>query len=435
MVRRLGGLMLLGLIVTLVAAACGGDDATPTPIIIEKEVIKEVEVQVEVEKEVIREVEVEKAVVREVIKEVQVTPTPTPGPTATPTTDPATLTANFRIMASSGYASFIEGYREALSRATGDRITLTPEEATGDDAVNFTRSRPEEARKTMFTLTEEQATMWQEGGINFNGELSFEKRPSLIFAVYPAACMTIQTLDPEIKTVYDLDGKRMHLWNNSGGSAAWYANMIMVMRAAGIYDTTTLLTGGKYPTTALADREVDATTMGIVFADSRKASSGASAHRLAQATGTYQLVDIPLEVIEAVRADPANKAWVDAGTLEPVKLEAGWARGAYGTDYNVIPDGGIYCLSGNGVHWGISPDADAEEIYQFTSAIFEHRVDIANTYFPFLMPQLADRIGHIWAPQENFHPGAVRAFEEFGLTFGTPGIREWEAAHPDGRID
>ena len=430
MIRGLGRLMLLGLLVTLVAAACGGDDPTPTPIIIEKEVIKEVEVQVEVEKEVIREVEVEKEVVREVIKEVEVTPTPTPGPTATPTTDPATVEQNFRLMATGFYAGFVEGYRQALDKETGGRITMTPEEADNDDAVNFLRNRPEESHKTIYILTEEQVLMWQEGGINFNGELSFEKRPELLWSVFPAACMSITTLDPDIKTVYDLAGKRMHLWNNAGRNAGWYANMSMVLKAADVFDKATLLTGGKYPTTALADREVDAITGGIVFADSKNASSGSGTHRLAQATGTLQFVDIPSEVIEKMREQ--NPAWVAAGTLEEVVLQPGYARAAFGTDYNVVPEGGIRCLSGNGIHWATSPDADAEAIYQTTKAIIDNRLDLGNTYWPYLMPQWGDRIGHIWAPLENFHPGSRRAYEETGLSYGTPGIRQWEADNPEG---
>ena len=111
------------LLVLVLAVACGAD-ATPTPVVIEKEVIKEVEVPVEVIKEVIKEVEVTKEVIKEVevekevIKEVEVTkevvkevikevvkevvkeevvvatptaapPTPTLRPTATPTPVPA----------------------------------------------------------------------------------------------------------------------------------------------------------------------------------------------------------------------------------------------------------------------------------------------------------------------------------------------------------
>ncbi len=430
MVRRFGLLMLLGLVVALVAAACGGSDPTPTPIVIEKEVIKEVRVEVEVEKEVIREVEVEKEVVREVVKEVQVTATPTPAATPTPTTDPAKVTANFRLMATTFYAGFVEGYRQALDKETGGRITMTPEEADNDDAVNFLRNRPEESHKTMYILTEEQVLMWQEGGINFNGELSFEKRPKLLWSVFPAACMSISTLDPEIKTVSDLAGKRMHLWTNAGRNAGWYTNMSMVLKAAGIFDQTTLLTGGKYPTDALADREVDAITGGIVFADSKNASSGSGSHRLAQATGSFRFVDIPPDVIQTVRDQ--NPAWVAAGTLETVILKPGYARAAFGTSYNVVPSPQLHCLSGNGIHWATSPDADAEAIYQTTKSIIDNRIDLGNTYWPYLMPQWGDRIGHIWSPLDNFHPGAQRAYEETGLNYGTPGIRQWEADNPDG---
>ena len=114
-------------------------------------------VEVPVEKEVIVEVPVEK----EVIVIVEVTPTPTAGPTATPTTNPETVTAQFRLMASTFYASFVEGWRQAMDINTGGRLTMVPEEATGDDAVNFLRNQPQEAATTLYTLTEEQALMWQ----------------------------------------------------------------------------------------------------------------------------------------------------------------------------------------------------------------------------------------------------------------------------------
>jgi len=429
MARRFTVTMLLGLVMALVAAACGGSDAVAAPVVIEKEVIREVEVIKEVPVEVERIVEVEKEVVREVEVIVEVEKAGPAAAPPTPTTNPATVTKNFRLMASGFYASFVEGYRQALDKNTGGRITMTPEEATGDDAVNFLRNKPGEAATTMFTLTEEQALMWQTGGINFNGELSFEKRPTLLWSVFPAACMSINTLDLEIVNVHDLAGKRMHLWNNSGGSAAWHANMTQVLKAAGVFNTATILTGGKYPTDALADREVDAIIGGIVFADSKNASSGSGTHRLAQATGTFHFVDIPPDVIEKTREQ--NPRWVAAGTLERVVLKPGYARKAFGTDYNVVPSPELNCLSGNGVHWGISPDADAEAVYQMTKSILDN-VDIGNTYWPYLMPQWGERLGHIWAPADNFHPGAKRAYEETGTSFGTAGIREWEAANPDG---
>ena len=59
------------LAILVVAAACAASD-TPTPIVVEKEVIKEIEVPVIVEKEVIKEIEVPVIVEKEVIREIEV---------------------------------------------------------------------------------------------------------------------------------------------------------------------------------------------------------------------------------------------------------------------------------------------------------------------------------------------------------------------------
>ena len=76
-------LIITPLVFLLMAlAACGG--TTAEPIVVEKEVIKEIVKEVPVVKEVIKEVPkeviVEKEVVREVVKEVFVIPTSTPRP-------------------------------------------------------------------------------------------------------------------------------------------------------------------------------------------------------------------------------------------------------------------------------------------------------------------------------------------------------------------
>ncbi len=88
--RRLVGLHLPALMVGValllaLAAACGEGD-TPTPLVIEKQVVVEKEVVKEVPKEVVVEKEVEKEVVKEVPVVVVVTPTmaPTPTPAAFP---------------------------------------------------------------------------------------------------------------------------------------------------------------------------------------------------------------------------------------------------------------------------------------------------------------------------------------------------------------
>ena len=83
-------LILLPLVAILIVAVACGDDATPAPSVIEREVVKEV--PVEVVREVIKEVEVPKEVIkeievpREVVKEIEVQVPVTVVAVATPTT-------------------------------------------------------------------------------------------------------------------------------------------------------------------------------------------------------------------------------------------------------------------------------------------------------------------------------------------------------------
>ena len=72
MVRRIGRFALLFYVsvMVLVLAACGAE-APAQPVVVEKEVVKEVEKPVIVEKEVVKEVEKPVMVEKEVVKEVE----------------------------------------------------------------------------------------------------------------------------------------------------------------------------------------------------------------------------------------------------------------------------------------------------------------------------------------------------------------------------
>ena len=103
--KRVVAFGLLGLVLAMALAACGGE-ATPETVVVEKEVIKEVPVEVVVEKEVIKEVPVEVVVEKEVIKEVLVEvvvekevikEVPVPGETIVVKEEPSASEEPFRI--------------------------------------------------------------------------------------------------------------------------------------------------------------------------------------------------------------------------------------------------------------------------------------------------------------------------------------------------
>ena len=423
MIRRLGGLFAVALTVALVAAACGGDDeATPTPIVIEKEVIKEVQVQVE--KEVIKEVEVEKEVVREVQVIVEVTPTPTSAP-PTPTPRAAGDIQYEWLFNDSqrSYGFMVEAVREMLDVAYAGNITITPKDNTRLGAIQFVNDNPEQYATTIFSQQELDILLWQ-GPIAITGAPAAHKRPATMWSMYPVACLMFYSRSPDITSIYDLDGKDVYV-GVAGHTSVLESNMLFT--AAGVSPNT--IVGGKGGVARLSDGEVDATLFWTLFADSMGASENPSTHQAMVLNGDWVWVDTPIEVIETAQA--SNPAWTEAGALQPISVFKGGLRAAARTDYDIIKEDGLTCVGSGSPTFHTSPDAPEDVVYATMKGIIDNR-EISDLYFGFYSKLWQQRLGQYSVPQRYFHPGAARAYEEAGLGYGVEGIREWEAAHPDG---
>lgn len=402
MLRRLSALIIGAIIVSVVAAACGSDDPTPTPVVVEKEVIKEVIVEV--------------------------TPTPTSLPTATPTVDPDTITYNWRVMDSIGFSGFLmEAVREMLDISYGGRITLTPEDSSRIGAIQFVNANPGEYEKTMFTQTEEDILLWS-GDVAFTGAPAANKRPAAMYAHYPAACTIIFTRDSSINTVYDLAGKRVY--TGSIGHT-WPVLAQMLFDGADIAATVDVVTGGKPGNQRLPDGEIDAVFYGYLLANSLRGSSDPPTHQGMLLRGDYQVVDIPLDLIAAT--GEKYPLWRDRGTLTPIEMKKGGVNFAAGIDYDIPQKEGMQCIAGITPMRHTSPDAPEQVVYLTVRAVIENKL-ISDDYFPFYSEMWQQQLGHYSVPQEFFHPGAQRAYEEAGQTYGLEGMREWEAEHPSGEL-
>ena len=385
------------------------------------------------------------------------TATPTPAPTATPTEaamapdegdgemmpeDDEIPTAHFRFLAGqSTYAPFIEGWREMVDRGTDGRITFTPQDATEQEAMDFIqRNRQEydadgvEGTGLIFRLNEDHVPLWDtaedlgltpqqavEQNMNFTGGLVVTPRPQNLWMSFPAACMNWYTLDPEIRSVRDFEGKRV-LMGSPGNTVLPVA--ILLTEAAGIRGTFTEVIGGAKPgTEMLADRDVDVTGNGIIFAGHPLASATSAVNQVATLTGSLFNVDTPLDVIEAARS--ANPAWTQNGLLPPVKLHRGDLSRAAKVNYDMVRAEEEWCTGSITVNFMTSPYADEAAMYHIARSVVEN-IDLADDYFPFISLTWKERFAHTWNPQSSFHPGARRAYEEAGVTYGIEGIREWE---------
>ncbi|MBM3940965.1 MAG: hypothetical protein FJ318_08825 [SAR202 cluster bacterium] len=253
------------------------------------------------------------------------TPTAAPGTTptagATPTTGAgATLDPNFkaefRVLAQvATYAPMIEGWKEMVRRGLGDKITFTVQDATEGDAVDYTNRNPNRYTRTIFRLNEDHVPLW-EVGQNFTGGKTISPRPQNLWTAFSAACMNWYTLDPNIKTMLDMKGKRVYIGTPSNTVLPVAERLL---RAAGMEGQFTPIIGGaKLGQDYLADRDVDVAGSGIIFAGHPLASATAQYKQIAQLTGSLHFVSMPIEVIEKAREQ--NPEWVEAYLLPPVKI-------------------------------------------------------------------------------------------------------------------
>lgn len=414
---RILGLALLGVAVLAVLAACGADPtptATAAPVPTATPTATAAPVPT-------------------------ATPTrpPAPGttpvaaaPTATPTATPKpapkddlTLKAEFRIMAGLvSAAPFVEGWREMIARGTGNRITMVPQDATEADAVDFIGRNPQQYTRTIFRLNEDHVPLW-DAGLNFTGGKTISPRPMNLFMQFPAACMNWYTLDPKIKTIFDFTGKRVHI-GTPGNTVQPVAERLI--KAAGMEGKFTPIIGGRNSVDQLADREVDVTGSGIIFAGHPLGSATAQYNQLAALTGKMHFVSTPLEVINKAREQ--NPDWVKGGLLPPVKIYKGDLSAAAKVNYPIAQEDG-YCVGSITVNFQTSPNTEETLMYQVVKSLIDNRA-LADTYFPFVSQVWKERLGHTWNLQSSFHPGARRAYEETGVTYGVEGIRAWEAKNP-----
>ena len=385
------------------------------------------------------------------------TATPTPAPTATPTEaamepkedegemmpkEDEIPVAHFRFLAGqASYAPFIEGWREMVDRGTGGKITFTPQDASEQEAMDFIqRNRHEydadgvDGTGLIFRLNEDHVPLWDtaedlglspreavDQNMNFTGGLVVTPRPQNLWMSYPAACMNWYTLDPEIRSVHDFEGKRV-LMGSPGNTVLPVA--IILTEAAGVRGTFTEIIGGAKPGhEALQDRDVDVTGHGIIFAGHPLGSATPQINQVATLTGSLFNVDTPLDVIEQGRAN--NPEWANNGLLPPVKLLRGDLSRAAKVNYDMVRAEEEYCTGSITVNFMTSPYASEAAMYHIARSVVEN-IDLADDYFPFISLTWKERFAHTWNPQSSFHPGARRAYEEAGVTYGIEGIREWE---------
>jgi TRAP transporter TAXI family solute receptor len=203
---------------------------------------------------------------------------------------------------------------------------------------------------------------------------------------------TIMTADPKIKTIYDLQGKRMNI-----GTPAAFTAFAKYLEVLDLKFSKTVRIGHAQGKDAIVDGTLDAAIATLWRAGNKWAPSPAAQELMGQKNG--RLVSVPKEAIEKVRK-VYPEAWY--GEAPP---------GALGT-WQTEPLGYFYQLNGFFVH----PKFPEDLAYEIVKTIASHGKDLKNYHAS--MGAMVDPAFLSSLPSEldfaDYHPGAVRYYKEIG---------------------
>lgn len=204
---------------------------------------------------------------------------------------------------------------------------------------------------------------------------------------------TVMTADPKIKTLYDLQGKRM----NVGTPAAFFA-FAKYCEALDLKFSRTVRIGHAQGKDAIVDGTLDAAIATLWRVGTKWAPSPAAQELFSQKNG--RLVSVPKEAMEKVRKI-YPEAWY--GEAPP---------GAFGA-WQTEPLGFFFQLNGFFVH----PKFPEDLAYEIVKTIAGHGNEMKG-YHASLGAMVDPAFLASLSPELDFadyHPGAVRYYTEIGV--------------------
>ena len=232
-----------------------------------------------------------------------------------------------------------------------------------------------------------------------------------VLALFPNAGWGLVTTNPQIKTIRELQGKVVDAGGielNGGGLM-----LLDMLRRVGVQIDKVDISKQTRELTSraeqLADGISDVAHSGIID----KLQLSPSMVELIRKKRLY-LVDQTEEAIAPL-----------APATYPYAVCPGAIQRQYKLDYDPNQGRKVFSMYVVPSSWA-SKEMPENVMYEYVSTIIKLREKLVN-YLPAYGKALAEQMGHVPVAQSLFHPGAARAFNEFGVTFGLEGIRAWES--------
>ncbi len=364
------------------------------------------------------------------------TPTPPPPPTATPTPVPAeaptaapadameepTPTAmmmeehdpvTVNLLATLNFmAEIVEPMRRILEEQESF-VSMTVEDTTGGPSAGWVifNQIEEDQRKLMIPWTLENDHHLAESGLSPRFPEGVQGPPMVLMKVGPLGCSGVGTLDPDIVTFADLDGKTLQ-----GGTRPSLRHIDAAI-ALGIEVNHVEHGTSDVTVRELKNGQIDASYYHMT---GHTRPTPLLLQLLQEQDGGFYFVDVK-PAIEAIQEQFPGK-WP---YMFPVPLFAGELKETWNLGTDPIRGDVSHCFGGQNPYFAVSAEMDEEVAYEIVYQTVKNREDFRR-FLTGDIDAIVDTLGMTYRPQRDYHPGARRAFEDLGYPYGLEATIEYQ---------
>lgn len=302
---------------------------------------------------------------------------------------------NYSLMSAPfGSGSYVLGSAlEQIVAANHPMIRISHSESPGFAFNHMLLQKEPEKRKTMIIGSGRAIS-----ALAVRGEPPFKEKlpPVKALANYNLGSNFLATLDPNIKTVADLKGKRVALGRPT--QINWTLQPEKLLRVGwGLgKDVNIQFLGTQEAVTALLDGQVDAAVVGGYF------------------DPLSQQMELSPQTTEFVAGAGGRAHFLEWGEEAVIKTDAaGMPMAPITIPGKALPTGQDLEGFADTISWTVSDEFPEEAAYEITKLIIEN-VDKFSKYHALGKLMSPEALTYGWKPEE-FHPGALRAYKEAGL--------------------
>ncbi len=310
-----------------------------------------------------------------------------------------------------GGSSYILGFGMTdLLNKYSDQVRGSVLESTGTpENIKVVGLSPKKRSRTFFTCAAEMFEAARAGKPPFN-RTPDKFKDIMVMCYQQSLAVSIITLDPKLKTLADLKGKRVATWPKG---TTKYDMAYKLIGGAG----KEVLDSIKWQFTGYAgynDMILGKCDAAVAFCPER-------------GKGIYTTVPKLKELLSK------RKVYFITATPAMRKLSGKLYGSVYGGTAT-MPKG----VLGNGVPrqkilgfnivlaWAVYPEIPADVVYNILKVTYAHR-DQMKTYHSAGKAWTTDKLGAYPAPKKDWHPGARKFFEENKIPYG---LKHFESVYP-----